>query len=42
SKGQYTFTVKLTKAGTYTYTAKFAGDNAYNAVTKTAKITVKK
>jgi hypothetical protein len=41
SNGQVTFTLKIAKKGTFTYTAKFAGDNAYNAITKTAKIIVK-
>ncbi len=39
AKGQATVTVKITKAGTYKYTAKFAGDGAYNA--KSAKGTIK-
>lgn len=43
SKGVATITVKLTKVGTFKYTAKFAGDGAYKAVSKTTgKIVVKK
>ena len=32
---------KLTKKGTFKYTVKFAGDNAYKAITKNGKIIVK-
>ena len=42
SAGKVTFTVKITKKGTYKTTAKFAGDAAYKAITKTGKIVVKK
>ncbi|MBQ9161559.1 MAG: right-handed parallel beta-helix repeat-containing protein [Methanobrevibacter sp.] len=42
AKGQATVTVKLTKAKTYKYTAKFAGDATYKAVSKTGTIKVKK
>jgi hypothetical protein len=41
AKGVATVKVKLTKKGKYTFTAKFAGDNTYNAVTKKAKLTIK-
>lgn len=41
SKGVATVKVKLTKKGTYTYTAKFAGDSTYKAVSKSNKIIVK-
>lgn len=41
SKGQAIFKVKLTKKGTFKYTAKFAGDSAYKAVSKTNKIIIK-
>ena len=41
SKGVATVKIKLTKKGTFTYTAKFAGDSAYNGVSKTSKIKVK-
>ncbi|WP_298534861.1 Ig-like domain repeat protein [uncultured Methanobrevibacter sp.] len=41
-KGKATFKVKLTKKGTFKYTAKFAGDTQYKAVTKkTGKIRIK-
>ncbi|MBO6122914.1 MAG: hypothetical protein J6P09_03630 [Methanobrevibacter sp.] len=36
-----TIKIKLTKKGTYKYTAKFAGDSAYKAVSKSNKIIVK-
>ena len=42
SKGQATFTLKITKKGTYKATIKYNGDKYYNSVTKTATITVKK
>ncbi len=41
SKGIATIKIKLTKKGTYKYTAKFAGDSAYKAVSKSNKIIVK-
>ena len=42
SKGVATIKVtKLTKKGTFTYTVKFAGDKAYNAITKKGKMTIK-
>ena len=40
-KGKATFKVKLTKKGTFKYTAKFAGDTQYKAVKKTGKIKIK-
>ncbi len=40
-KGKATFKVKLTKKGTFKYTAKFAGDTQYKAVKKSAKIKIK-
>lgn len=42
SKGVASIKVKVTKKGSFKYTAKFAGDGAYNAVSKTGKIVVKK
>ncbi len=41
SKGVATVKISLTKKGTYTYKAKFAGDNTYKAITKSAKLTIK-
>ena len=41
AKGVATVKVKLTKKGKYTFTAKFAGDNTYNAVSKKAKLILK-
>jgi hypothetical protein len=41
AKGVATVKIKLTKKGTYKYTAKFAGDSTYKAVSKTNKIKVK-
>ena len=41
SKGVASIKVKVTKKGKLSYTAAFAGDNVYNAVVKTGKITVK-
>ena len=41
STGKATFTVKLTKKGTFSYTAKFAGDSAYKAKTVSGKVIVK-
>ena len=40
SKGVATVKITLNKKGTYTYSAKFAGDSIYTAVTKKAKLTV--
>ena len=42
SKGVASVKVKVAKKGTLKYVAKFAGDGAYNAVSKTGKIVVKK
>lgn len=42
SKGVASIKVKVTKKGTFKYSAKFAGDGAYKAVSKTGKIVVKK
>ena len=43
AKGQAIFKItKLTKRGTHKAVVKFAGNNYYNAVSKTVKITVKK
>lgn len=41
-KGVATIKVKLTKKGTYSYVASFAGDKAYNSGLKAGKIVVKK
>ena len=41
SKGQATIKVKLTKKGTFKYTAKFAGDTYYNALSKKGTIKIK-
>nr|WP_295159884.1 right-handed parallel beta-helix repeat-containing protein [uncultured Methanobrevibacter sp.] len=41
SKGVATFTLKLTKKGTFTATTKFAGDSYYNAKSVASKIIVK-
>lgn len=41
SKGVATFTLKLTKKGTFTATAKFAGDSYYTSKTTSSKIVVK-
>lgn len=41
-KGVATIKVKLTKKGTYSYVASFAGDSAYNSGLKAGKIVVKK
>ena len=41
SKGIATVTIKLTKRGTYKYTAKFAGDSMYKATSKTNKVVIK-
>ena len=40
-KGVATVKVSLNKKGTYSFTAKFAGDNQYAAISKTAKLTIK-
>ena len=39
-KGVATVKVSLNKKGTYSFTAKFAGDNTYAAISKTAKLTI--
>ena len=41
AKGVATVKIKLTKKGTFKYTAKFVGDATYKAVSKTNKIKVK-
>ena len=41
SKGVARVNVSLNKKGTYTVVAKWAGDSTYNAVNKTAKLTIK-
>ena len=41
TKGVATVKVSISKKGTYSFTAKFAGDDTFNAVTKTAKLTIK-
>lgn len=41
SKGIATVTIKLTKKGTFKYTAKFAGDNVYKAISKSNKVVIK-
>ena len=38
AKGVATVKVKLTKKGTYKFTAKFAGDDTYNAISKKSKL----
>ena len=40
SKGVASVKITLTKKGTYTYTAKFAGDNIYNSISKKGKLTL--
>ena len=40
AKGVATVKVSLNKKGTYNFTAKFAGDNTYAAISKTAKLTI--
>ena len=40
-KGVASVNVSLNKKGTYSFTAKFAGDNTYAAISKTAKLTLK-
>lgn len=42
SKGVASVKVKVTKKGTFKYVAKFAGDGAYKAASKTGKVVVKK
>lgn len=41
SKGIATVKIKLTKKGTFKYTAKFAGDNVYKAISKSNKVVIK-
>ena len=41
AKGVATVSLKISKKGKYTATAKFAGDTTYKAITKKAKITLK-
>lgn len=41
AKGVATVSLKISKKGKYTATAKFAGDTSYKAITKKAKITLK-
>jgi len=41
SKGQATITIKLTKKGTFKYTAKFGGDTYYNTISKKGTIKIK-
>ena len=41
SKGQATISIKLTKKGTFKYTAKFAGDKYYNTLSKKGTIKIK-
>ncbi len=38
--GVATVNVSLNKKGTYSFTAKFAGDNTFAAITKTPKLTI--
>ena len=40
SNGVVTINVSLSKKGTYSFTAKYAGDNTYAAVSKSAKLTI--
>ena len=40
-KGVATVNVSLNKKGTYSFTAKFAGDSTYTEMSKTAKLTIK-
>ena len=40
AKGVATVKVSLNTKGTYSFTAKFAGDNTYAAISKTAKLTI--
>ena len=41
AKGVATVKVSLSKKGTYKFTAKYAGDDTYKAVSKTGKLTIK-
>ena len=41
SKGVATAKVKITKKGKFTFTAKFAGDDTYKALSKKGKLTIK-
>ena len=41
SKGQVTINIKLTKKGTFKYTAKFAGDTYYNTLSKKGTVKIK-
>ena len=41
SKGVATVKVSISKKGTYSFTAKFAGDDTYAAASKSAKLTIK-
>ena len=41
AKGVASVKVKITKKGKYTFTAKFAGDSTYKAVSKSNKLTIK-
>ena len=41
SKGVATVKVSINKKGTYSFTAKYAGDNTYKAVSASAKLTIK-
>ena len=41
AKGVAKVNVSISKKGTYTVTAKFAGNTMYDAITKTAKLTIK-
>ena len=41
TKGVATVKVSISKKGTYNFTAKFAGDDTYSAVSKSAKLTIK-
>lgn len=40
-KGVASVKVSISKKGTYTFAAKFAGDSTYEAMTKKAKLTIK-
>ena len=41
AKGLASVNVSLNKKGTYNFTAKYAGDSTYSAISKTAKLTIK-
>jgi hypothetical protein len=41
ANGQATFSLSISKKGTYTASVNFAGDSAYNAASKSVKITIK-